>query len=221
MQAVLVIRSCPTSIEFAAYDGTSPGELSVIGKGHVKLVGGEIEFFVKNAVSSHPEIVCNRPADGAFDHDAAIARMLRWTDRHCGLKIMAIGHCAKHDGRGYPASVLVSEGVLDDLEATTAPDQSHFLNAMRFLSERLPSIPQVACFDSSMRGASLQLVSNDARAEDSPVNAVRTDIDKTIAADTLRCTERAPTEAVIHAFPSVAPEPLRESYPPIKLAVAG
>src|SRR5258708_32649980 len=107
MQAVLVINADSTSIRFAAYDGTSPGELSLIGKGHVALAGGEIEFFVRNAVSSHPEIARSRPADGAFDHDTAMARMLRWVTRHCGLKLTAIVHGPTQGGQRNSASVLV------------------------------------------------------------------------------------------------------------------
>ena len=98
MQAVLVVTSDSTSIRFAAYDGTSPGELSLIGKGHVALSGSDIEFFVKNATSSHPEIIRSKPADGAFDHDQAMARMYRWVDRHCGF------HRARSDPSGGAGS---------------------------------------------------------------------------------------------------------------------
>ena len=221
MEAVLVISADSTSLRFAAYDGTSPGELSLIGKGHVALSGADVEFFVRNATSSHPEIMRSKPADGAFDHDHAIGKMHRWVDRHCGLKLIAIAHAATHRAERYPASALVTAEVLSDLEASTPRHEAHYLKAMRVLLERLPTVPHVACFDSATRGASLHVVHADEPAPEAPVAAKSADREKSIAADALRCIERTPTNATIHAFPAPAPEPRRESYPAVSLALTG
>jgi len=219
MQAVLVVDCSATGIRFAAFDGTAPGELSLIGKGPVLRCGDDIEFFARSAVSSHPEILRSRAADDGFDHGKAMSRMLRWIGQYRGVKIVAVGHCAKHGDRRYPWSMLLTDSMVDDLEAANRSEQAHHLKAMRLLRERLPSIPQVACFDSASRGSALQLVHRDASMDESSTDRrmLQTDRDKAIAADTLRCIERSPTSAVIHAFPASMPESQRDL--PSKLAL--
>jgi len=92
METLLVISAEPHSIHFAAYDGTSwPAELNLIGRGHIALACGDIEFFAKGVNSSHPEVARSTPADGRFDHDIAMARLLGWLGRHSGSKLKAVG----------------------------------------------------------------------------------------------------------------------------------
>lgn len=221
MEALLVINAGFSSIKFAAYDSTfSPGELNLIGKGHVALAGAEIEFFVKSADSSHPEIARSRPADGAFDHDKAMARMFSWLDKHRGgLKLTAVGHRVAHSGQRYSASALVTDEVLEELEALAPPHQGHNLKAMRFLRERLPAVPQVACFNSALYRSLPRVVQADAPSGTARVAAIPTDEEKMIAASTLRCTERVPTNAVIHRFPSMAPASRRDAFATANLAL--
>ncbi|MEO8137662.1 MAG: hypothetical protein ABI831_27230 [Betaproteobacteria bacterium] len=206
MEALLVVNADSASIKFAAYDATSsPGEMNLIGKGHVALAGGELEFFVKCANSSHPEIARSRPADRAFDHDKAMDRMFNWLDRHCGLKLTAVGHRVTDGGQRYPASVRVTDEVLNDLEAVAPKHEAHELKGMRFLRGRLPDVPQVACFAPALNRLPLQAVPAHATSEPVRPAAMPADEGKVIAANTLRCIERVPTNAVIHAFPSIAP----------------
>jgi acetate kinase len=214
MEAILVINAGFSSIKFAAYDGTSsPGEMNLIGKGYVALAGAEIEFFVKSANSSHPEIARSSPAGGAFDPDKAMARMLNWLDQHRGgLKLTAVGHRVAHGGQRYPASMLVSDEVLEDLDTLAPPHQSHDLKALRYLRERLATVPQVACFDSALHRSQPRMARAHAPSGMPQAAAIPIDAERMIAVNTLRCTERVPTNAVIHVFPSMAPASRRDTF---------
>ena len=79
--------------------------------------------------------------------------MFTWLDEHRGgLELGAVGHRVVHGGQWYSAPVLVTDEVLDDLETLVplAPlHQPHNLKAIRFLREYIPTLPQVACFDTA------------------------------------------------------------------------
>jgi acetate kinase len=84
---------------------------------------------------------------GALDHLVAFLR-----ERLGGDRLVAVGHRVVHGGLDYTRPVRVDERVLKTLEkfVPLAPlHQPHNLAPIRLLHERLPSLPQVACFDTS------------------------------------------------------------------------
>lgn len=77
-------------------------------------------------------------------------------DRLCNAappeSLAAVGHRVVHGGRSFAAPVIVTPEVLSELEALAplAPlHQPHGLAGIRAATARLPSIPQVACFDTA------------------------------------------------------------------------
>ena len=154
MSVVLVLNAGSSSIKFAAFDrATTPRVLKLIGRGHVKQAGAEVEMLVRNADGAVLERSHCGLANGAFDHDKGMAHMFSWLDEHRGgLELGAVGHRVVHGGQWYSAPVLVTDEVLDDLETLVplAPlHQPHNLKAIRFLREYIPTLPQVACFDTA------------------------------------------------------------------------
>ncbi len=86
-------------------------------------------------------------ARGAFD---ALAAWLR--SRYGGARVLAVGHRVVHGGPRYDRPTIVTPEVLADLRALVplAPLHQPFnLDAIEAVSERLPGVPQVACFDTS------------------------------------------------------------------------
>jgi acetate kinase len=66
--------------------------------------------------------------------------------------VLGVGHRVVHGGAKYAGPTLVSPQVLDDLRQLIplAPlHQPHNLAAIEAVAERIPGVPQVACFDTS------------------------------------------------------------------------
>ena len=84
---------------------------------------------------------------GALDHLVAFLRL-----RLAEHRLVGVGHRVVHGGLEYAAPVRVDASVLSALEKyiPLAPlHQPHNLGPIRALLERLPDLPQVACFDTA------------------------------------------------------------------------
>jgi acetate kinase len=79
--------------------------------------------------------------------------VLRWLRQRWGdAEVLGVGHRIVHGGVKYAAPCVVTPEVLADLHALVplAPlHQPHNLAAIEAVSERLPGVAQVACFDTS------------------------------------------------------------------------
>jgi acetate kinase len=85
--------------------------------------------------------------EGGLDHIVAHVR-----ERLGGDRLIGVGHRVVHGGIEYTQPVRVDKHVLQVLEkfVPLAPlHQPHNLAPMRLLLERLPELPQIACFDTS------------------------------------------------------------------------
>src|SRR5262249_57009586 len=73
-------------------------------------------------------------------------------DRYGGSPVLGVGHGVVHGGAHYAKPVVVTPKVLDDLRALVplAPlHQPYNVGAIEAVAERLPGVPQVACFDTA------------------------------------------------------------------------
>jgi acetate kinase len=72
--------------------------------------------------------------------------------RYGGARVVGVGHRVVHGGARYARPIIVTPQVLEDLRALVplAPlHQPYNLAAIEAVAERLPGVPQVACFDTS------------------------------------------------------------------------
>ena len=79
--------------------------------------------------------------------------VLLWVEanRH-GAELAAVGHRVVHGGARFAAPVLIDAEILGELEGLVrlAPlHQPHNLAGIRAISQLLPDLPQVACFDTA------------------------------------------------------------------------
>ena len=92
---------------------------------------------------------------GALDHIVGAVR-----ERLGGAPLAAIGHRVVHGGLDYSEPVRVDPGVVQRLEkfVPLAPlHQPHNLAPIKLLLERLPELPQVACFDTAFHRGNPEL----------------------------------------------------------------
>jgi acetate kinase len=148
-QVVAVLNAGSSSIKFAVR-GTGSG-LPLLLRGQVEAIGVEPKLTVKDPDGA---VLASRAFDKAgFDHDAGTRTIIAEVrERLAGMEIAAIGHRVVHGGTRHAAPVLISAGVVAELEALIplAPlHQPHNLAPIRTLMTDAPSVPQVACFDTA------------------------------------------------------------------------
>lgn len=95
------------------------------------------------------------------DGDDAIEALAVWLrSMYGGSTVVGVGHRVVHGGAKYARPVVVTPEVMEELQALVplAPlHQPYNLAAIKAAAERLPDVPQVACFDTSFHRGEGQL----------------------------------------------------------------
>ena len=149
---LLVINAGSSSIKFTIYQTDTSYELIADVAGQIEGIGGQPSLTVKNPDGV---VLINRTltVDEAPNHRGAITIIRTWLREYfAGEILLAVGHRVVHGGQHYSAPVLINATVLAELETLVplAPlHQPHNLATIRALLETMPSLPQVACFDTA------------------------------------------------------------------------
>ena len=87
------------------------------------------------------------------DGRSALDRLAAWLrGRYGGSRVLGVGHRVVHGGARFARPMLVTPDVLDELRRLSplAPlHQPYNVGAIEAVADRLPGVPQVACFDTS------------------------------------------------------------------------
>ena len=150
---LLVINAGSSSIKFTVYQkDVSTGQLVTDAAGQIDGIGSQPGFTVRSA-EGVPLIERMLSDDETHNHTEAINIILSWLWEYFGNgTLLAVGHRVVHGGQTYSAPVLIDATVLAKLETLIplAPlHQPHNLATIRALLESMPSLPQVACFDTA------------------------------------------------------------------------
>lgn len=149
--AILVLNAGSSSLKFSVFlDGEPPAPL----------LRGQLEgLFTRPHFVAHDQAGAllgekEWPANTRLGHEGAIDFLFAWGRGGAlsGHHIVAAGHRVVHGGLKYTQPVRIDGDVLAALEGliTLAPlHQPHNLAAIRAVLERVPELPQVACFDTS------------------------------------------------------------------------
>lgn len=149
---IVVLNAGSSSLKFTIYvnQDSKPEPLY---DGQIEGLFTESRFKAKDGAG---KVVAEKtwPKGSALDHEGAIEALFAWGRGvlSSGDRIEAVGHRVVHGGLRYTKPTLVDDTVLTDLEEFNplAPlHQPHNLAAIRVLRKRSPSLPQVACFDTS------------------------------------------------------------------------
>ncbi|MQQ10478.1 acetate/propionate family kinase [Epibacterium sp. SM1979] len=148
---VLVLNAGSSSIKFAVYPSGANAVPLIRGK--VAGVGRDPVFSAIRADGTAIDMSMLTNIDVAADHETLVSLLLDWLEQHRGdRRLVAVGHRVVHGGRGFSRPVVVDDAVLSQLEhlIQLAPlHQPHNLAAIRAISRLQPTLPQVACFDTS------------------------------------------------------------------------
>lgn len=149
---VMTFNAGSSSIKFALFetDGTA---LSAIASGLVEMVGGQRHFETRDSAGAKTHTASWTGEGGEPFHADALHRILDWRgDAYPAANVTAAGHRVVHGGIKYTAPVVVTDGVLEELNSLIplAPlHEPHNIAAILAARSAWPDIPQVACFDTA------------------------------------------------------------------------
>jgi acetate kinase len=147
----LVLNAGSSSLKFCVYRNPEHKVWRLEARGQIDGIGTTPKFTARNDAGE-------RLADDALDASvtdgrAALDVLADWLrGRYAGSKVLGVGHRVVHGGARYTGPTLVTPKVLHDLRELIplAPlHQPYNVGAIEAAAERLPGVPQVACFDTS------------------------------------------------------------------------
>jgi len=164
---VLTLNAGSSSLKFSVYrrpegehsaaTASTAGAWRLEAQGQIKGIGTSPQFTAKSADGD--SLAKEDLGETVRDGRTALGALATWlAARYRGGHVVGVGHRVVHGGAKYTVPTVVSPQVLDDLRALIplAPlHQPHNVGAIEATAERLPGVPQVACFDTSFhRGQS-------------------------------------------------------------------
>jgi acetate kinase len=147
----LVLNAGSSSLKFCVFRRPTGMQWELDAKGQIEGIGTAPRLSVKDGGGARiaDESLGAEVSDGRKAVDA-LADWLR--SKYQGGKVLAVGHRVVHGGAHFAGPTIVDRQVLAQLYQLIplAPlHQPYNLAAIEEVFERLPGVPQVACFDTS------------------------------------------------------------------------
>jgi len=153
----LVLNAGSSSLKFCVFQRPQNEAWRLEARGQIEGIGTSPRLSVKAASG---ESLAKQDLDASVrDGRAAIDALAGWLrSKYGGSRVLGVGHRVVHGGARFTGPTIVDPQVLAELSELVplAPlHQPHNIAAIEAVSERLPDVPQVACFDTSFhRGQS-------------------------------------------------------------------
>jgi acetate kinase len=148
---LLVLNAGSSSLKFRVFGRPRKGALELEARGQIEGLGTRPRLTVKDAQGT---TLADQDLDAALQHGGpaveAVAAWLR--SRFADGNVIGVGHRVVHGGPTYTAPVKVDPRCLAELKQLVPLAPLHVpynLAAIEAVFERLPDVPQVACFDTS------------------------------------------------------------------------
>lgn len=148
---VLVLNAGSSSLKFGLYQRPEQDSLALVAKGQVEGIRTRPRFRARDAAGG---VLADQDL-GAEVRDGASALdwLAEWlASRFEHESLAAAGHRVVHGGQRYTLPTLVTPEIVQELKELSplAPLHQPFnLAAIEAVFERMPEIPQVACFDTA------------------------------------------------------------------------
>lgn len=153
--SILVINNGSSSLKFQIFLANKA--LSLLAQGKVYDIGKSTKFSAKillNPEQSFTDDLKN------YNHDKAIAYVLKWIEKNILSKITAVVHRIVHGGEEFKHTMIITDQVLDKLKhlSELAPlHQPHNLKAVEYVRKHLKNICEIACFDTAFHSEHSEL----------------------------------------------------------------
>jgi acetate kinase len=150
MDYALVLNAGSSSLKFCVYQPQG-APWPVVSRGQIEGIGTAPHLIVKDAGGT--KLADEKLDPSVRDGRAAIDVLAGWLrSKYQGGRIVGVGHRVVHGGPRFSGPTVVTKEVLAELKELTplAPlHQPHNLAPIETIFERMPDVPQVACFDTA------------------------------------------------------------------------
>jgi acetate kinase len=147
----LVLNAGSSSVKFCVYRRPISQHWGLEARGQIEGIGTSPRLSAKDAQGGI--VAENRLDDWVNDGRAALDALASWLrSKYGGARVLGVGHRVVHGGARFAQPVVVTREILAELYELIplAPlHQPHNLAAIETVFERMPDVPQVACFDTS------------------------------------------------------------------------
>jgi len=145
----LVLNAGSSSLKFCVFRRPGGQKWEIAARGQIEGIGTSPRLSAKDGEDA---VLVDQTLDATVrDGQAAIGALAAWLrSKWGGSRVLGVGHRVVHGGVRYGRPALVTRQVLQDLYELVplAPlHQPYNLAAIEAVFERLPDVPQVACFD--------------------------------------------------------------------------
>ena len=145
----LVLNAGSSSLKFCVFQRPAHDSWRLTARGQIEGIGTTPRLSVKDANGQSIAKQDVKVSDG----NEAVAALAVWLrSQYGGARVLGVGHRVVHGGAQFKGPTIVNEQVLEELRKLIplAPlHQPYNLAAIDAVTERLPNVPQVACFDTS------------------------------------------------------------------------
>jgi acetate kinase len=145
----LVLNAGSSSLKFCVFRQSTGEGWRQEARGQIEGIGTSPRLSVKDGGG---ESLANQEV-AARDGREAVDILAVWLkSKYGGSSVLGVGHRVVHGGADFAGPTIVNREVLAQLRALIplAPlHQPHNLAAIEAVFDRLPNVPQVACFDTS------------------------------------------------------------------------
>ena len=147
----IVLNAGSSSLKFSILRHSDGDGWTLESRGQVDGIGSSPRFVARNGSGRR---LADEILDVDIDGRGAFDALATWLRAQYGGKarVVGVGHRVVHGGAKYARPTIVTPEVMTDLRALVplAPlHQPYNLDAIDAVLERLPEVPQVACFDTS------------------------------------------------------------------------
>jgi len=148
----LVLNAGSSSLKFCVFQRPDGERWRLGARGQIEGIGTSPRLSVKDANLRKvaDEQLDTTTVQNGRDAIGALAIWLR--SQYAGARVLGVGHRVVHGGAKFTKPVVVTPEIIAELKKLIplAPlHQPYNLAAIEAVEERLPGVPQVACFDTS------------------------------------------------------------------------